>query len=70
VSTIIGIFSGVAAIVGYNILVAKINQYTMEHELFAVKVANILSRELDLITANTHSRKALEQQQQQSGGSN
>jgi biopolymer transport protein TolQ len=61
VSTIIGIFSGVAAIVGYNILVAKINQYTMEHELFAVKVANILSRELDLITANTHARKALEQ---------
>lgn len=60
-STIVGIFGGIAAIVGYNVLVTKINHMTMEHELFAVKVSNILSRELDLITANTHAKKALEQ---------
>ncbi|MDA0617199.1 MAG: MotA/TolQ/ExbB proton channel family protein, partial [Proteobacteria bacterium] len=59
-STIIGIFGGIVAIAGYNILVSKINHITIENEIFAVKVANILSRELDLITANTHQKKALE----------
>lgn len=59
-STIVGIFGGIVAIAGYNILVAKINHITIENEIFAVKVANILSRELDLITANTHQKKALE----------
>lgn len=58
---IVGLFVSAIAITAYNILISKINKYTMEHELFAVKVANILSRELDLITANTHARKALEQ---------
>ena len=41
-STIIGIFGGIVAIAGYNILVSKINHITIENEIFAVKVANIL----------------------------
>ncbi len=65
-SAIIGIFCGIVAIIGYNTIVSKINHYTMENELFVVKVANILSRELDLISANTHSRNAIEQQPQES----
>lgn len=59
-SLIVGLFVGVIAITAYNILVSKINKNTLDNELFAVKVANILSRELDLITANTYSRKAIE----------
>lgn len=62
-STIVGLLAGIIAIIGYHMLAAKINHMTMEHELFAVKVANILSRELDLITTNTHAQKALQNKQ-------
>jgi len=59
-SFIISLAVSVVAIMTYNILVAKINHYTMEHDLFGIKVSNILSRELDFITTNAYQRKAIE----------
>lgn len=56
---ILGILASIVSVVGYNLLTARINKYTMELELFSVKVANILSRELDFISANTHAKKAI-----------
>ncbi len=59
-STVVGLAVSVVAITLYNILVTKINHYTMEHDIFGVKVANILSRELDFITTNAYQRRAIE----------
>lgn len=62
-SFVISLAVSVVAIITYNILVAKINHYTMEHDLFGIKVSNILSRELDFITTNAYQRKAIEMKQ-------
>lgn len=58
-SSVVGIFCGILGLIFYNVLVTKINKDALEHESFAVKVANILSRELDFITTNAHAKKAL-----------
>ena len=59
-SSVVSLAVSVVAIMTYNILVAKINHYTMEHDIFGVKVSNILSRELDFITTNAYQRKAID----------
>lgn len=59
VGTIFGILISIAAIIGYNIIVSKINSQTLEHEIFGITVSNILARELDFITTNSHQKKTL-----------
>lgn len=56
-STIFGIIISIVAIIGYNIIVSKINTDTLKHEIFGITVANMLARELDFITTNAHQRK-------------
>ncbi len=58
-SSVVALLVSVIAIATYNTIVAKINNDTMEHDIFGVKVSNILSRELDFITTNAHQRKAI-----------
>ena len=59
-SFVIGILVSIISIITYNIIIAKINDYTMQHDIFGVKISNILSRELDFITTNAYQRKAIE----------
>lgn len=59
VGTIFGILISIISIVGYNIIVSKINYNTIQHEIFGITVSNMLARELDFITTNSHQRKAI-----------
>lgn len=59
VGTIFGIIISIIAIIGYNIIISKINTATLEHEMFGVTVSNMLARELDFITTNAHQRKGI-----------
>jgi biopolymer transport protein TolQ len=59
VSTIFGIIISIIAIIGYNMIISKINTDTLRHEIFGITVANMLARELDFITTNAHQRKGI-----------
>jgi biopolymer transport protein TolQ len=51
-AVIFGILIAVVSILLYNILLNKLNYFTEESELFALELASIFSRELDILTNN------------------
>ena len=61
IGTIFGIIISIIAVIGYNMIISKINTATLQHEIFGITVANMLARELDFITTNAHQKKAISQ---------
>jgi biopolymer transport protein TolQ len=57
ISTVCGIGISISSIVFYNILTARLNSFISDSEMFGTDLANILSRELDIITTNAYQRK-------------
>lgn len=60
VGTIMGLIVAIPAVLFYNILVSKLNFFVSDSEIFGLDLSNILSRELDVITTNSYTRKIKE----------
>ena len=64
IGTIFGLIVAIPAVLFYNMLIGKLNFFISDSEIFGLDLANILSRELDIITTNTYDRKSKENRNQ------
>jgi biopolymer transport protein TolQ len=56
-ATVIGLGAAIPAIFFYNSLMSKLNFFSVDSEVFGLKVANSLSRELDIISINQKNKQ-------------